>query len=106
MGSKENPNKIRNLMNIQIDINGRSFCALRSALLVVRRLTPADPSRGQRLFSLRTWLLKIVEGRHGCWDGFLKFGTVSAGHDDPPGPPLKRLSVGEREATVAAACVH
>jgi hypothetical protein len=46
--------------------------------------------------TVRTWLIKIVEGRYRCWDDFLNFGMVSAGHDDPPGAPLKRLSVGDQ----------
>jgi len=42
-----------------------------------------------------TWLIKIVEGRYRCWDDFLAYGMVSAGHDNPPGAPLKRLSIGD-----------
>lgn len=44
---------------------------------------------------MTTWLIKIVEGRYRCWDDFLRYGMVSAGHDNPPGPPLRRLSVGD-----------
>ena len=43
-----------------------------------------------------TWLLKIVEGRYRCWDDFLQYGMVSAGHGNPPGAPLKLLSVGDQ----------
>jgi hypothetical protein len=42
-----------------------------------------------------TWLIRIVEGRYRCWDDFLSYGMVSAGHDDRPGAPLKLLSVGD-----------
>ena len=44
---------------------------------------------------MTTWLIKIVEGRYRCWDDFLAYGMVSAGHDNPPGAPLKRLSIGD-----------
>jgi hypothetical protein len=36
--------------------------------------------------------LKVV---YRCWDDFHYYGMVSAGHNDPPGPPLKVLSVGD-----------
>jgi hypothetical protein len=45
---------------------------------------------------VRTWLIKIVEGRYRCWDDFLQYGMVSAGHNNPPGAPLKILSVGDQ----------
>ena len=45
--------------------------------------------------AVRTWLIKIVEGRYRCWDDFLRYGMVSAGHDDPPSAPLKLLSIGD-----------
>ena len=44
---------------------------------------------------MRTWLIKIVEGRYRCWDDFLYYGMASAGHSDPPGAPMKLLSVGD-----------
>ena len=44
---------------------------------------------------VRTWLIKIVEGRYRCWDDFLYCGMASAGHSDPPGAPMKLLSVGD-----------
>jgi hypothetical protein len=44
---------------------------------------------------MKTWLLKVVEGRYRCWDDFLRYGMVSAGHDNPPSGPLKRLSIGD-----------
>ena len=44
---------------------------------------------------MKKWLMKIVEGRYRCWDDFLRYGMVSAGHDNPPGSPLKLLSVGD-----------
>ena len=44
---------------------------------------------------VRTWLIKIVEGRYRCWDDFLYYGMASAGHSDPPGAPMKLLSVGD-----------
>ena len=44
---------------------------------------------------VRTWLIKIVEGRYRCWDDFLFYGMASAGHSDPPGAPMKLLSVGD-----------
>ena len=45
---------------------------------------------------MRTWLVKIVEGRYRCWDDFLQYGMVSAGHHDPPADPLKLLRPGEQ----------
>ena len=42
---------------------------------------------------MKKWLLKVVEGRYRCWDDFLDYGMVSAGHDNPPSGPLKLLSV-------------
>ena len=44
---------------------------------------------------MKTWLLKIVQGRYRCWDDFVRYGMVSAGHGNPPSAPLKRLSVGD-----------
>ena len=44
---------------------------------------------------MATWLIKIVEGRYRCWDDFLAYGMVSAGHDNPPGAPLKLLIMGD-----------
>ena len=45
---------------------------------------------------MTTWLVKIVEGRYRCWDDFLQYGMVSAGHADPPPDPLKRLVPGNQ----------
>jgi len=44
---------------------------------------------------MKKWLLKVVEGRYRCWDDFLYYGMVSAGHGNPPSAPLKRLSIGD-----------
>jgi hypothetical protein len=44
---------------------------------------------------MKKWLLKVVEGRYRCWDDFLRYGMVSAGHDNPPSSPLKLLSIGD-----------
>lgn len=55
--------------------------------------TPGEPVRFRN--AVRTWLIKIVEGRYRCWEDFLTYGMVSAGHDNPPGPPLQLLSVGD-----------
>src|SRR5262249_51663242 len=55
--------------------------------------TPGEPVRFRN--AVRTWLIKIVEGRYRCWEDFLTYGMVSAGHDNPPGPTLQLLSVGD-----------
>ena len=47
------------------------------------------------MLDMKKWLLKIVEGRYRCWDDFLHYGMVSAGHDHPPGAPLNLLSIGD-----------
>lgn len=44
---------------------------------------------------MKKWLLKVVEGRYRCWDDFLYYGMVSAGHGNPPRAPLKLLSIGD-----------
>src|SRR5262245_10583859 len=44
---------------------------------------------------MRKWLIKVVEGRYRCWDDFLQYGMLSAGHGDPPADPLKLLTAGE-----------
>ena len=41
---------------------------------------------------MRKWLVKVVEGRYRCWDDFLQYGMLSAGHGDPPSDPLKLLT--------------
>jgi hypothetical protein len=41
------------------------------------------------------WLVKVVEGRYRCWDDFLQYGMLSAGHGDPPADPLKLLTAGD-----------
>jgi hypothetical protein len=44
---------------------------------------------------MRKWLVKVVEGRYRCWDDFLQYGMLSAGHGDPPADPLKFLTAGD-----------
>lgn len=44
---------------------------------------------------MRKWLVKVVEGRYRCWDDFLSYGMVSAGHNDLPAAPLKSLTIGD-----------
>ena len=44
---------------------------------------------------MKKWLLKVVEGRYRCWEDFLYYGMVSAGHGNPPSAPLKLLSIGD-----------
>jgi hypothetical protein len=44
---------------------------------------------------MKKWLLNVVEGRYRCWDDFLEYGMVSAGHGNPPSAPLKLLSIGD-----------
>jgi hypothetical protein len=41
---------------------------------------------------MKTWLLRVVEGRYRSWDDFVDYGMASAGHDTPPSAPLKLLS--------------
>ena len=52
---------------------------------------------------MTTWLVRIVEGRYRCWDDFLCYGMVSAGHGDPPGAPLQLLSIGDEVYAFLAA---
>ena len=44
---------------------------------------------------MKTWLLKVVEGRYHCWDDFVEHSIASASHDNPPSAPLKLVSPGD-----------